>query len=259
MRGRDPVQDSGCILTERDIADPVDLVLDGPVAADVAGQVAGGGLAGVEAGDDEYRDGGLDGLLHPALALPDPHGPGDVPLDEGDLAGVREPLGDVRGGVHDLDGAALAPPVASFLGGVLDRDGFPVQGVEFGPQGRGVLLDGENIVRQEFLADERRVGADGVPGVGGDDVPGQRVVPVQFPQQRRELRDLVGLRADQPLGQHAPGAVGGGGQQVRDEAVRQAARRNALPSAATAGSQPGPATGNATGPGCARRARYAPA
>ena len=38
-----------------------------------------------------------------------------------------------------------------------------------------------------------------------------------------------------------------------------AAPRTALPSTAIAGSQPGPARGNVTGPGCARRARYAPA
>ncbi len=38
-----------------------------------------------------------------------------------------------------------------------------------------------------------------------------------------------------------------------------AAPRTALPSTAMAGSQPGPATGQATGPGSARSARYAPA
>jgi hypothetical protein len=58
-----------------------------------------------------------------------------------------------------------------------------------------------------------------VPGVGDDDVPGQEVVLVQLPQQRRELGDLAGFRADEPLGEHGPGAVGDGGQQVRDEAV----------------------------------------
>jgi len=39
------------------------------------------------------------------------------------------------------------------------------------------------------------------------------VVLVQFPQQRRELGHLVGLRADQPLGDDRSGAVDGGGQQ----------------------------------------------
>ena len=102
--------------------------LDGPLPADVAGQVHGGGLAGVQAGDDEHRHGGLDLLPDPALAFLHPDGAGDIPLDQGDLAGVREPLADVRGGVHDLDGAALAPSVAFLLGGVLDGDGLPSPG-----------------------------------------------------------------------------------------------------------------------------------
>src|SRR5260370_29681812 len=65
-----------------------------PVAADVAGDVGGGCLAGVQAGDDEHRDGGLDGLLRPALSLLHAHDPGHVPFDQGDLAGVREPRAD---------------------------------------------------------------------------------------------------------------------------------------------------------------------
>ena len=74
-------------------------------------------------------------------------------------------------------------------------------------------------MREQFSADQLRVGADGVAGVGGDDVAGQRVVPVQREQQRRELRHLVRLRAGQPSGEHDAGAVGDGGQQVRDQAV----------------------------------------
>ncbi len=61
--------DPGGILAERDIADPVDLVLYGPVATDVAGDVLRGGLAGVQAGDDEDRDGGLLLPADPALAF----------------------------------------------------------------------------------------------------------------------------------------------------------------------------------------------
>jgi hypothetical protein len=100
------------------------------------------------------------------------------------------------------------------------------------------------------------VGGDGVLGAGGDDVPGQRVVAVQFCQQRREFGDLVGLGADRPLGQHEAGAVGGGGQQVRDITPSgPAAPRTALPSTAMAGSQPGLATGKVTGSPAARRAR----
>jgi len=156
-------------------------VLDRPLAADVAGQVHRGGLAGVQAGDDEYRHRGLDLLLGPALAFPDPDGAGDIPLDEGDLAGVGEPRADVLRGVHDLDGAAFAAAVALFGGRVLHRDLRPVQGVQFLPQLLGVALDREHVVRLQFLADQPRVSLDGVPGVGGDDVPGQRIVPFQVP------------------------------------------------------------------------------
>src|ERR1039457_7219834 len=134
MRGRGPVrtrEESSRNVTWR--TDPVDLVLYGPVTADVPGDVLRGGLAGVQAGDDEYRDGGLHLLAHPALALPRPDGAGDVPLDQGRLPDVREPGLDARGGVHDLDGAALAPPVAVLPGGVLDGDGCPVQGAGFRP------------------------------------------------------------------------------------------------------------------------------
>ncbi len=121
--------DPGGIFTVSNIPHVMHLVLDCPLAPDVPGQVHRGGLAGIQAGDDEHRHGGLDLRAHPALAFPDPHGPGDVPLDEGDLAGVREPLADVPGGGHDLDGAPLAAAVAFRLGHVLDGDACPVQGV----------------------------------------------------------------------------------------------------------------------------------
>ena len=111
---------------------------------------------------------------------------------------MGEPLADVIGRVHDLHGAPLAPSVAvlSSVACSCHGDGRPVQGVQFLPQLLRVELDGEHVVRQEFLADEPGVGPDGVAGVGGDDVPGQAVVLVQAAQQRRELRDLVRLRAD---------------------------------------------------------------
>ncbi|MCA1675167.1 MAG: hypothetical protein LC799_24240 [Actinobacteria bacterium] len=59
------------------------------------------------------------------------------------------------------------------------------------------------------------VGAHGVGGVDGQHPPAHR----QTPQQRGELRHLVGLRADQPLRDHRGVLVGGGGQQVRDLTV----------------------------------------
>src|SRR5258708_16066069 len=86
-------------------------------------------------------------FLSQRLPLRHPHGAGDVPFDQGDLACVREPLADVLRGVHDLDGAALAPPVAFLPGLVLDGDFPPVQGVQFLPQLLRVELDGEHVVR----------------------------------------------------------------------------------------------------------------
>src|ERR1017187_5853864 len=174
MRGLGPVRTRDASSRNVTSRDPVDLVLYGPVTADVAGDVGGGCLAGVEAGDDEHRDRGLYLLPDPALSLPHADGAGDVPFDQGDLAGVREPLRDVRGGVHDLDGAPLAPAVAFLFRRVLHRDLRPVQGVEFRVEGRGVQLHGEGAVGEELLADEPGVGFHGVARVGGDDVPGQR-------------------------------------------------------------------------------------
>jgi hypothetical protein len=157
--------------------------------------------------------------IRAALACSGPDGAGDIPLDEGGLAGVGEPGADVPRSVHALDGAALAAAVALFGGLVLHRDLRPVQGVQFLPQLLGVALDREHVVRQQLLADQRRVGLDGVPGIGGDDVPGQRVVPVQVPEQRREPRHLVGLGPDQPPGEHDRGAVGNRSRQIGDHAI----------------------------------------
>ncbi len=53
--------DPGRVLAERDITDPVDLVLDAPVASDVAGQVLRGGLARRQAGDAQGGHRGPDG------------------------------------------------------------------------------------------------------------------------------------------------------------------------------------------------------
>ncbi len=62
--------DLGSVLTERDVADPVDFVLDGPVPPGVGGQMFRGGLLRAEAGDPEHRDRrlDLDGLV-PAAVL----------------------------------------------------------------------------------------------------------------------------------------------------------------------------------------------
>jgi len=102
--------------------------------------VDGGCLAGGQAGDDEHRDRGCHLPAGPAPALLHADGAGDVPLDQGHLAGVREPPADLGGGVQDLDGAAFAAAVASFPGHV-PAGLLPVQGVQPGPQGRGVAAE----------------------------------------------------------------------------------------------------------------------
>jgi len=63
-------------------------------------------------------------------------------------------------------------------------------------------------VREEFLGDEAGVGAHGVRGIDGQYPAAYR----QAPQQRGELRNLVGFHADQPFGDHRGVLVGGGGE-----------------------------------------------
>ena len=88
----------GGIFPEREVADVV-VSLDGPLLADQAGQVTGGGLSASQAGD------GVDGLTGglPGSGVAPP--PGDL---EG-LAGIREvQAADVRGLQRAGLGAAVA-------------------------------------------------------------------------------------------------------------------------------------------------------
>jgi hypothetical protein len=96
----------------------VDLVLDGPVAADDAGDRLGAGAGGVEAGDAECGDVGQGRAVQG----------GDVPLDQVCLADVRERQAVWR--VHDLDSAGGDPAVAAVGSGVGDSDVLPGQGVQ---------------------------------------------------------------------------------------------------------------------------------
>ena len=91
--------DLGGVFAVADVADVVQR-LDLPVAADPGGELGGGGLVGVQAGDGV--DG--DGPPLPAVQGPDPAGEADG------LGGVREgePGGDGRG----LEGAVLLAAVA---------------------------------------------------------------------------------------------------------------------------------------------------
>src|SRR5260221_3619188 len=108
--------DSRAVFAIGDVADPVQLVLDTPVAADVQRDALRPGLAGDQAGDAErgYR------RTRAAVAVT------DVPFDQECLAGVREDAG--RGG-QDLDGAGLLAPRPPVAHRVLVRDGTPRQRV----------------------------------------------------------------------------------------------------------------------------------
>src|SRR5258708_38223231 len=89
--------DLGMVFAVEGVAHPVDLVLDGPVAADNAGDRLGAGAGGVEAGDAEGGDVGQ------RRAVPG----GGVPLGQvglGDGGGRQA----ARGG-HDLYGAGFGP------------------------------------------------------------------------------------------------------------------------------------------------------
>ena len=101
--------DLGLVFLVEGVADPVQ-GLDGPLLADVAGQGGGACLFRFRAGDAERGD-GRDRL---AVQV------GDVPLDQEDLADVRER--QPFGGGQDLDGAGGDAPVALVGGGVRDRD-----------------------------------------------------------------------------------------------------------------------------------------
>jgi hypothetical protein len=128
----------------------VEPVLDGPLPADVGGQMLRGGFSGVQAGDAQHRDGGLD--LHgfvPAAALGSFAGfAGGVALEEEHLGRVGET--QVSGCVHDLDGAELTAAVAGVHATVGDWDAGPVQAVQSLEQALLILLDDHHVVREEF-------------------------------------------------------------------------------------------------------------
>src|SRR5262249_24587808 len=108
----------GGVLGEGDVADPVQLVLDLPVAADPGGELAGPGLLGGQAGDH------VAGLGTPPAAA----GPAGAAGDLDGLGGVRErePGGDG----DSLDDPFLDPAVAAPVGHVADRYVLPGQGPE---------------------------------------------------------------------------------------------------------------------------------
>jgi hypothetical protein len=102
------LSDLGAVLVEGDVADPVEAVLDTPVAAVEGEQALWRGLLGGEVGD----------AAHPLKALLTGLGEGDVTLDQAGLAKVGEVEIVVEGG-GGADRALLNAPVSLIDGDVL--------------------------------------------------------------------------------------------------------------------------------------------
>ena len=110
----------GGIFPESQVADVV-VSLDGPLLADQAGQVTGGGVGAGQAGDGVN---GLAGGLAGGGVLPPP---GDL---DGLAGGGEVQADDVRG----LQGAGLGAPVASLPGDAAGRHLPPGQSRDLGVQ-----------------------------------------------------------------------------------------------------------------------------
>jgi hypothetical protein len=162
---------------------PVQAVLDPPVAADDGGELGVGGLDGTQRGDGVA---GLGGPLPFYLA---------AAHDLDGLAGVGE--GQAFGHRGDLEGAPLGPAVTALSGLVSDRDVPPGQGGKLGIQAGLISLDRDQIVRAA-PGEVAGVLTLGVQSVRGDD----RVLDVQAVAQRGEHRDFVCLGAHLHLAQH---------------------------------------------------------
>jgi hypothetical protein len=118
--------DLGEVFAPGDVADPVQTVLDCPVAAQRFGQLIWPGLRGGQRGDGVYS---LAGPLRAAQR----------PAAADGLGGVRE--GQPGSCAGDLEGAPLVPAMAAVAGAAGDRDVAPGQACELGAQFRLVALD----------------------------------------------------------------------------------------------------------------------
>src|SRR5580704_14020629 len=122
----------GGIFPERKVADVV-VSLDGPLLADQAGQVTGGGLGTGQAGD------GVNGLAG------GPAGRGVLPPagDLDGLAGMRKVQAADVGG---LQGAGLGAAMPSLPGCAASRHLPPGQGPDLGVQHRLVALHDRDVL-----------------------------------------------------------------------------------------------------------------
>jgi len=125
--------DRGGVFAVADVAEVVQCP-GLPVAADPGGELGGGGLVGVQAGD------GVNGDGPPPAAVQRP----DLAGQADGLGGVREaePGGDGRG----LEGAVLLAAVAPAVLAGRDRDAPPGQVIDPGVQARLVLLHDQDVV-----------------------------------------------------------------------------------------------------------------
>lgn len=179
--GRGAGADGGGVFVEGDVADVVNGVLDGPVAAEVGAELAGAGTVGGEAGDapGDFFGGAL--AVEPAGVLDDAE----------DMCGVGE-VGAVAGGdrcgAHDaLLGAAVPAVRVVVFDEVLGRPGQG--GVDRAQQGRLVGFHGHDVVGAGGGDQVLAGGPLRVQSIEGDHDAGQ----VQVGQQRCHLEDLLPL------------------------------------------------------------------
>src|SRR5271166_3428812 len=190
--------------------------LDGPVLADEAGQVAGGGVGAGQAGD------GVDGLAGGLTG-------GGVLAPAGDLdglAGVREvQAADVSG----LQGAGLDAAVPGLAGGAAARYLPPGQRLDPGVQQRLVFLHDGDVVGFLVVCQPVQVRPDRVEGVGGHHGA------VQVQDSRSSVKWLVSLclTSTSRWSRSRPPCSATPGRWTRVPSARRAPRE-VLPSTATA-------------------------
>ena len=178
--------------------------LDGPLLADQASQVTGGGVSAGEARD------GVNGLAG------DPAGGGVLPPagDLDGLAGMREvQAADVRG----LQGAGLGAAVSFLPGCAAGRDLRPGQGPDLGMQQRLVALHDRDVLRVLVRDQPVQVRPHRMERIKGHHGAGQ----VHRSQQFGEVTGLVVLDIDLEVIQQPP-AVLGDAEQVDPGAVQAA-------------------------------------
>jgi hypothetical protein len=173
------------------VTSPVVVRLDGPLVADQAGQVTGGGVSAGQAGDGV---GGLAGGPAGGGVLPPP---GDL---DG-LAGMREvQAADVRGLQRAGLGTAVPGAADQAAGGYLP----PGQGPDLGVQQRLVLFYDGDVVGLLVGDQPVQVRPHRMEGAGGH----HGAVQVHRSRQFGEMAGLVVLDSDLDVIQQAPAVLG---------------------------------------------------